>query len=443
MAIEANAVWYAGSRAQALPIGLQVYLFAVVLLLPMDWFAPTGMLFREFGAKPATLVLTAGGLWGLLVVSGSRIRVGDWSYRALLAFAAWLALGFAAAFLNFVLDWSGWDHLRSPLTQLLTQAAMFVVCAIAVLGNMRLLSVYPAFGFIAKLLPWAALAHLTVFAVEAAGIIPDTSGPLLMFRSADQGIMERPSGLFSEPSYFGTFAALYGTALLWIPASHARRLVHAALAVLLYVSAVLVGAKTFVVVAAAQAMFLIFHGTASLSRRVLAMVLLALIAGTAVFFIQTYSALDVEQNLSSAMRLGSSLVAVNVVAEGYALPGIGFGQFHFFYRPEFAPNFLYLSAEGVGQLALDAENRASTFNLYLRVLLETGVLGLILLLFCLRALWFARLPPQLTYISLMFAGALGFLMTQDTYFYPPLVFTSAAILAGLTLYGRDRQQFEN
>jgi hypothetical protein len=419
------------AQCESSPVLLGLYVFVVVLLLPMDWFGPTGMLFREFGAKPATLVLTLGGIYGMAFVRTSwRPSENSVEFIGLVIFSAWLALGFLAALANFMGGWGDWHSDRSPLGQLITQSAMVVVCAIAVIGNARIIGRFPAVsGLVARYLPMAMLLHLLVFGLNAANVLPSTSAVMLPFRALIPHDTNRPTGLFSEPAYFGTFAALYGAALLSFPVSRIRKSLYVLLALAAFAASIAIGAKTFVVVLGAQAMYFILHRTRSLLSGIASAFLLLAIVGCAIYFIQVYSALDVRSNLSSADRLGSAVLASNVALHGYGLPGIGFGQFHFFYRDRFAPDFLFLSKEASRVLSADGENRASTYNFYVRVLLETGLTGFLLFIAAIRKLWSTQLTGRLAYAPMLFAGALGFLMTQDTYFYPPLVFSSAVIMA--------------
>jgi hypothetical protein len=148
--------------------------------------------------------------------------------------------------------------------------------------------------------------------------------------------------------------------------------------------------------------------------------------------------LDVQANLSSAMRIGSTLLAVNAAASGYGLLGIGFGQFHFVYSPKFAPTFLLYVPEAGFFFQHWMNARASTYNLPVRYLVEDGVIGLLLFLVLVwlvvrngRA--FNDLWHQL---GAVFAGtSLGFLLTQDNYFFPAFV-CGAAILASRPLRSR-------
>lgn len=411
----------------------KVYAFLLAVMVPMDWFGPTAELFREFGAKPGTLLLTLGGICGLLIVMRNRATINRLEFTVLVVFAAWLALGFCAALINFILGWSDWSYFRDPVIQLVTQSLVILTCAIAVFGNARLMRAYPIAELAVRFLPVAVVLHLSVFFLEAVGVLQDSVGPMQMFR-VDDVVIERPTGLFSEPSYFGTFAALYGTALLFVPGRFRARMFNFLLAVLLYVCAISIGARTFVMVAGAQAALLIFSLRKSAGNIGIGLTVFATVIGCGIYFIQSMALLNVDENLSSAMRLGSTLLATNVAADGYAWSGVGTGQFHFFYRDQFAPNFLLLSDEALQQLSPDAPYRASTYNFFVRVLLETGVIGFSLLVVCLWKLWRAKIPPSMSWLSMIFAGSLGFLMTQDTWFYPPLVFSCSAILAML---GRD------
>jgi hypothetical protein len=140
-------------------------------------------------------------------------------------------------------------------------------------------------------------------------------------------------------------------------------------------------------------------------------------------------------NLSSAMRFGSTITAINAAIAGYGVTGVGLGQFHFIYAERFMPKFLLLSSEAVTQLSSAAEQRASTFNLFARYWIETGLLGLFLFLALLRYLFkMARADrgPGSLIGALLIATSLGFLLTQDPYCYPPLMLGCALVLGAHT-----------
>lgn len=408
--------------------GFSLYLWLVAFLLPIDWFGPTGLALREFGAKPVSLVLTLGGLYGLTFCRapdrfGARIE-----RNAILVCAAFVAFGTAAFCINQMANWTLSGYARSPLIQFINQTLLLATALIAVIGNARLALRHKAVDQLRCIVPSAAALHLAIFMLQALSIIDHYSPLLLLFRN-DGGLIERPSGLMSEPSYYGVCAALYGAILLTLPATRLRRALYLLLALALYGTAVAINAKTTVIVAGAQiALAIVFPSAGRLSTGK-ALLLLAAVGAAAFSFITRFSALDVSENLSSAMRFGSTLLSINAGASGFAWPGIGTGQFHFFYRDAFAPDFLYLSPEGLDQLSLDPANRASTFNLFTRIWLEMGIAGFIVFFVAMLALLRTRLTAASRYVATLLAGSLGFLMTQDTYFYPPLVLSCALLLA--------------
>ena len=232
----------------------------------------------------------------------------------------------------------------------------------------------------------------------------------------------------TEPSYVGVFAAMYGlTLLLCMPKDQKKSKYLGVVSILI---AVALGGKTIV-----PALFvgLIAYGYQT-RRNVFTRKTLAAFAGLAViaiYTIVTYSALNVQTNLSSAMRFGSTILALNAAAAGYGLIGIGFGQFHFIYRPEFAPYFLTFSSEAQAYFAGTFDVRASTYNLLARYLIEEGVLGLALFI---SLIWLAFRNGRAhndrwhQYGAILTGSSLGFLLTQDTYFYPAFV-CGAAMLA--------------
>lgn len=405
------------------------YVALVMLTLPIDWFAPTGLTMREFGAKPCAILLTIGGVAGLALTRRLRTANRSIEFSCLIWIIAMLAVGTLVALINFIAGWSSWDLSRNPLEQFINQSLLIIVAGVALVGNSRLLRATEMLTLIPRYLRTAAVVHLAIFAVQAAGVLGDTYAPLSLFRVQTAEEAHRATGLFSEPAYFGTFAALYGSVLLALPGARSGKVFNWCIAGVLFACSVAIGAKTFVVVLGAQVAYFVLRRANSWFRRVLALLALLIVSACALFFIQRYSALDVQRNLSSADRLGSTVLAANVALQGYGLTGVGTGQFHFFYRDEFAPDFLRFSKQGALQLSPNAPNRASTYNFYLRVLDEFGIIGFILLVVGLWIIWRARLPEERTYAGLIFAGSMGFLLTQDTYFYPPLVFSVAIIVA--------------
>ena len=398
------------------------------------------MLFREFGAKPANLVLTFGGLYGLVFCPTPRGRAGRIELYAVSVCYAMVSLGTCAFCINQLLNWSPDGYSRSPIFQFVNQTLLISTAILATLGNARLAWRRDAPTYLRSIVPTAAAFHLLVFSLQALSVIDHFSPTLLLFRN-DGGVIERPTGLMSEPSYYGVCAALFGAMLVTLPAQGLRRVLNALLACGLCATAIIINAKTILVVAGAQIILAILFPAAGRVSFRTALLLIIVTGAVAIYFVDRTSVLDVSENLSSAMRFGSTLLSINAGVSGYALSGIGIGQFHFFYRDAFAPDFLYLSAEGLNQLSLDADSRASTYNLYSRLLLETGLAGFITFTIAMVVLLRTKLTHDTRYVATLFAGSLGFLMTQDTYFYPPLVLSCALLLA--VRYAKGTNQMHN
>lgn len=424
-------------------IGITLYALALAVLLPIDWFAPTGEFLREFGSKPASLVLALGGLYGVITARATSRAYRVRERRATMVLVCVVILGSVAFMINLVLGWSDWRFTRNPVTQFILQTALIVVAAVSVIGNARLVQNYPLTDEFLRVLPWAALAHLFIWSLEASGAIVDSRGILLLFRT-DGGIIERATGLTSEPSYYGTMAALYGATLLLTRYRRMKRAVAGVAAVALYASALSIVAKTIFVVATLQLITLIvLRPQRSVSRAGLVIISCAAVI-IGFLSLESTSVLNLEENLSSANRLGSPLLAINVISSGFGLLGIGFGQFHFFYVDGFAPDILLISQEATDQMAFDAPSRASTYNFFVRILLEGGLVSFVLVIGSIIALFRLNIGKYRAPVVMLFAGSLGFLLTQDTYLYPPLVLAVAMLLGGEETFDRQyKRRFLN
>lgn len=408
----------------------KLYILLIFLLLPTDWFSPTGLTLREFGAKPAAPLLVLGGMAILFSRPFSSFQLNRPTRNAGLMLISVLVFGSLAFLVNLNLSWSSFDRTKNPMTQFVAQLALFAVFIFATITNAQLFRLKSRRDFVLSIIPIAILFHIAFFLLEATGILSNEHGFLSLFRGeAAYDMGRRPTGLMTEPSYFGTFAALYGFPLLVIPTE--RHKVKLKLLVLvLFTIAMLIRAKTVVPVIVIEFVALFWYqGKSAIRWRYL--IFTVGLAAMSAFLIISNAALDLQENLSSVMRIGSTQLALNVAKSGYGLTGIGFGQFHFFFQKRFAPSYMLLSPEAYDQMSSSADQRASTYNLFARVLVETGVLGLLAFLAMLyQTFRSVRKDPQpSTLFAVLFgAGSLGFLITQDPYLYPPLVVALAIIL---------------
>ena len=187
-------------------------------------------------------------------------------------------------------------------------------------------------------------------------------------------MLGRVCGLMSEPSYFGAFAALFGLPLLLMKSYY--RLRYRLLGIFLLVAAVFAQAKTMFIVIFFQ-LIILFIYTKNFNFKKIFIVFGALFVFGLLYLISVGQNINVNENLSAAMRFGSTILGFNVASQGYAITGLGFGQFHFYYNPQFAPNFLLLSDEANYQFQSHAETRASTYNFFIRILVEAGIVDLV------------------------------------------------------------------
>jgi hypothetical protein len=393
----------------------------VLLCLPIDWFSPTGNLFREFGAKPAAPLLVCGAVVILVLRPPTILRLSRPVCCAALLLMLVSLFGFIAFLANLLFSWSRSGGAKDPAFQFLAQAALFLAFTFVVVVHARFFQDCRWRSYLVAILPTVITIHLSVFLLEAVGVVSHSNGWLSLFRTPGSSTIDRPSGLMSEPSYFGAFAALYGLPLLVIK-SGGRRLGRWIFGGVLFAAAILIRAKTFVPVALVGCAALLWRqGRAALRPRYVLGVSVLLI--TSIFAIVSNAALDMQENLSSAMRIGSTALGLSIAGRGYGLTGIGFGQFHFLYNEKYASQFLFASEEALTLMSGGAEFRASTYNLFVRLLVETGVLGILLfLLFLYRATSRVRHDSRAPALFglLLVTGSLGFLCTQDSYFYPPL-----------------------
>lgn len=400
----------------------------------MDWFAWTGNLLREAGARPAIPIMAAASILILLLHRNIAERLPKEIWGILLLFFLIALSGTAAFLVNLIFSWSYFGGSKDPAIQAASQLALFLLAPVLMVAHVALFRPTSVRDQFLRFIPFAAACHLAGLLAEALGLLHPLQFPLSLFRiTGEVGPQTyRFAGLFSEPSYFGMMAAMYSLPLLlgrW--RGRVARILYALLALALITASIAIHAKTVVPVFTCGLIVFLWQSRTRLLTlpRILA---LGSLGGIFAVMIVSRSALDVTDNLSSAMRFGSTITAVNVASAGYGLTGLGFGQFHFMFRPRYFPDYLFFSQEAIDESQRTAAHRASTYNLFARYLVETGIAGLVLWL-CLLGR-FARLARSSLNDSMKFGvmligSSVGFLLTQDPYCFPPLVVGMALVLA--------------
>ena len=407
----------------------QALLLTILALLPIDWFAPTGLILRELGAKPLNLFL----LICVLIFLVNRKSIFSVRIYRSIHIQAYLGGIIILGTIAFIINLAFMPPMpisdRSQFYQYITQTSMMLLFMVVLQALIYIFCRSDLRQRVLDFLPLVVLLNLLFFLLEGIGIFNDISPSLLsLFRT--NGLLDRPSGLMSEPSYFGVFAALYAIPILFY--ADRNHFFSRALAITLLAAAVFIEAKTMFIVLGAQLLYLATTHKQATTRKMIVLVIIAAIPA-GVYLMTITSAIDLSINMSSVLRLGSNRLAWNVAADGYGLIGLGTGQFHFMYTPKFAPDFLLTSQEALDQLSGSSATRASTFNLPLRLLVESGVAGLgLAILMVFRVFWSLRnTTDRITQTGLCFvAGSIGFLMTQDTYCLPSLAFGLALAISG-------------
>lgn len=426
------------ARVNQHPRAIHVLLLILLVLMPIDSFAPGAALLREFGGRPFNLILMA------VIVVSAIIRPREWfNYRwdraeftpYVLIFAG---LGISTVFflVNEIQHIAIASAQRTPIYSFISQLSVFFTAILFILFLRRFCELYRhvMMSALPKIFLWVAAVHLFFFAVQfllinGLDIVPVTA--LLNWIRVDAGTM-RPFGLMSEPSYWGAFVAYIWPILFFCfdDGSVARRLSRTC-ALLLIGTALFIGARTLIGIVFVQALILVLSSRINTLVKLILLIVCA--AGGMLGLILSTDIFAVSDNLSSAMRLGSTLLALNV-AGSYGLFGVGVGQFHYYFTPEFAPNFLLLSSEAANIFGDVSDFRASTFNFYVRLMVELGVIGMLgYMMLIVRAGRSILHLPELNMrrgLGLAYVGAMAFWLTQDSFLYSPALFF---IALGLSL----------
>ncbi|WP_318461222.1 hypothetical protein [Photobacterium leiognathi] len=401
----------------------ECFLVIIFLLAAIDWFSPTGELFRELGAKPFII----------FVVITSFIYVSFYmKFKGM--FGAFFIPLYLIIFFGFLGFWSGnffgvdtVNYVRRPIYQFSSQLLMYLLFSLSLYPFSKLLSNFKDTAIIRSIII-SSLIILFFFVLEL--FLPRVSHELLFLFRKNGVFIERPSSLMSEPSYYGTFGAIYGMTLLYYFFKK-KNYLFLIIPFLLLATSFYIGAKTIVPIILLQIVYIFFNLRHKFSfyQKFLISIFCVLIFIIFYLFLAKYSTFDFNRNLSSIMRLGSTALSLNVIKDGYGVFGVGFGQFHFYYRDQFSPDFLYLSKEAAAQFSIFVNSRASTFNFYTRILIECGIAGFLCFVYFIFKIYSISDNTNSTMVEakIFLTGSLAFLMTQDTYFYPPLFIAIAWI----------------
>lgn len=410
----------------------------LLVALPIDWFSPTGEALREAGAKPSIPMIVVFAVYIIFKNMRHFFQLpadGKWLIKWFSVFLLW---SFLVGLLNicFIPEQFSMSP-RDPVVQMINQTGMiFLFLVLCITLQVVCLEKENRLLMIA-LLPFAALIHFSFFLIEYFNLLSSNTQYFFQYFRNESGLIDRASGLMSEPSYYGVFAALYGVPLILIKGNN--RVTKGMLGIALVTSSYIVQGKTMFASIGIQFLYIVFRSKRSMIGYFLIASIGIGITYALYLIAQTTSMFDFSENLSSAMRIGSNVLALNIVLDGYGILGIGPGQFNFYFNTSYAPDFLMGSREALDQMYGITDARASTFNYFLRILVETGLVGLLLVTASILKLFFKYInstDPATCFGLCLVAGSLGFLMTQDTYCLPSLAL-------GLSLLATSKSEMRN
>jgi hypothetical protein len=401
------------------PTGLlKAALFIGILLLPIDHFEPTASAFREAGAKPSILAFAFAAIVSFFQRSSKRRIMSTQGLNLL-----WLMLlccGVFAFLINLFMSWPGFEYTKDPLMQFLSQLFLLSLFAAVTIQLSIVFRSEITRRFVFRLFLPVALFHLAFYFLEESQILSDNVGTFLGLFRVEGGIIERSTGLMSEPSYFGVFAGMFS--LIVLLDSSRNLLFRIGIPIVLITLAISINAKTIMVVLGMQmlGLYWLFRSHKYFIFYVL-ITLPLFVAGYT--YVNSLATFNLQENMSTTMRIGSTLLGLNLALDGNGILGVGIGQFHFYYNEYYAPDFLLLSEEALTRMDPSSTSRASVYNFFVRFLVEGGVASLLII--CYLILRGARnaLNSGDAYakrVYLLILSSVGFLLTQDTYFYPPL-----------------------
>jgi hypothetical protein len=247
---------------------------------------------------------------------------------------------------------------------------------------------------------------------------------------------ERPSGLNSEPSTYSAWAAFVWPLVLYYVV-HARKVSGNMFAAIIFAglcaSAFLCNARTIAAIIVLQLGYLgywIVRTKKGLYRLGVFAVYLSFAVFILALFAERFSSLADSDAGSNIGRIGSTVTAIRVSLAHPAF-GVGIGQLKYFFAA-YAPDFALVSDEILSYAAGLSQYRASSFNMFVRLICEFGfALGVIFSILLLRPIFSAiRLRSTdnfIPYAVLAAIGGVGFWLSQDQYGYQPAILSLAIL----------------
>jgi hypothetical protein len=429
-------------RRGRLGIASRFTLVAIFSILAIDGFPAGIALLREFGARPINFVLAAAA-GAFLLSSVFRLRAIPLRRGTILAATA-LILGVTVINLAIAVDRSGPD-VATIISSWGRQFLMFAWGIASFFTWKRMLRSVEAEEYSA-LMCVAALIPILAFFLEFAGgdSIAAILEPLRTKAEADP----RPSGFSTEPSTYTAWAAVVWP-LAVFSARNARSTIGRAavglVLVVLAVSTYLSGARTGIVIFMLQGGYFGYwwlRRQRAFGNRLGVLIAVLILAAVASLLLweRLISLTNLQEGGSNIARFAYTVAGIQLFLSHPWL-GTGIGQFSYFF-PVYVPDFALNSPEVSNYTYGVSVFRASTFNLFVRLLCEFGLpLGAILGWLVIRPIVVAVRSrfsePFLVFAALSAVGGVGFWLSQDQYGYQPAILSLAVLSLALAKASRN------
>jgi len=291
---------------------------------------------------------------------------------------------------------------KFPISQLFFQSALFLIGFTPIFLN-------TTFKIKEELIvksSYYALIFVTVFlAIDLFEIIYDLPrfNENIFLGSKGRNF---PVGIFSEPSYVAVFYAIFLPLALY--RSRMRIIILSSLffSILFFYGQI----RTFFVIYSLTFSLLIYYRIKYSRLKVLFLSSFLFLFLCIIFFLHTF---DTVSSLSSAFRLGNAAAFLTYSFENTFFLGKGFGMSHFIYNDLNFNNSITNTEEFINAFSGLNEYRINTFNLWIRLFIEIGILPTIFFSYVVWHKVYKCLGSNIS--KLFFFGALVSSLTIDSY----------------------------
>lgn len=374
-----------------------IYLSLIFVLAGIDGFQEFSYL-RELGSRPFYLLVIPGIVFLSLKKYSTSINIDRFLAVVIIYFLSLIG------FLFFGIDFQDFGN-KEPIFQFIAQGILFLIGFSSIIFSIKFKIKKNIFINAVKV---ALAINLIFIFIDWLAIFFDIYRPFQNIFYPEYAINRgMPLGLFSEPSYVGAYFGLLVPLYLHKEKIAKILLISLLLVIYFYINQT----KTFFVVFIPMMLYM-FKLRYKFSLKLLFLGVFGLI----LFYLVSDSLylFAVDENLSSAYRLGNAISYLVYAVKNNLILGYGFGSSHFIFS---YLDFIFgdlSSDEFKFMISGFGENRALVFNLWIRLFVEVGIIGTVILLILIaKRFYFCRSDL----FKLLFIGAFIISLAGDSYIY--------------------------